>query len=191
MINDFKAISRIGFLRFDEINKSLFGLKKNQNLQKSHIPKPVSFPGLFLLLLTARLPSRGLSLVLILWACLGRTAVPRPGRCATAPRPRVGPAGGRPPGQERYTVPRADPRVLHPRVAARAAGPVELITDGRTGSLCDLEDAAGMARAITQLLGSATQRQHYSAAGQEAYAAGFARAQVVARYLQFFDKGKP
>ena len=68
---------------------------------------------------------------------------------------------------------------------------VELITDGRTGSLCDLEDAAGMARAITQLLGSATQRQHYSAAGQEAYAAGFARAQVVARYLQFFDTVKP
>jgi glycosyltransferase involved in cell wall biosynthesis len=78
-----------------------------------------------------------------------------------------------------------------PLVAARAAGPVELITDGRTGSLCDLEDAAGMARAITQLLGSATQRQHYSAAGQEAYAAGFARAQVVARYLQFFDTVKP
>lgn len=78
-----------------------------------------------------------------------------------------------------------------PLVAARAAGPTELITDGVNGSLCDLEDAVGMAQAIMALLNSSSQRQHYAAAGQDAYAAGFSRTQVVARYLQFFDEIRP
>ncbi|MBK88611.1 MAG: glycosyl transferase [Gammaproteobacteria bacterium] len=78
-----------------------------------------------------------------------------------------------------------------PLVAARAAGPVELITDGLNGSLCELEDAPDMAKAIMNLLNSASQRQHYVAAGREAYAAGFSRAQVTARYLQFFEEIKP
>ena len=78
-----------------------------------------------------------------------------------------------------------------PLVAARAAGPVELITDGINGSLCDLEDAPAMAQAIMHLLDSAGQRQDYAAAGQAAYAAGYSRAQVIARYEQFFDEIKP
>ena len=63
---------------------------------------------------------------------------------------------------------------------------VELITDGINGSLCDLEDAPAMAEAIIHLLDSAGQRQDYAAAGQAAYAAGHSRAQVIARYQQFF-----
>ena len=71
-------------------------------------------------------------------------------------------------------------------VAARAAGPVELIQDGKNGLLCDLEDARGMAGQIQQLLQNSQQRQDLAAAGQQAYAAGFSREHIVSQYQQFF-----
>ncbi len=71
-------------------------------------------------------------------------------------------------------------------VAARAAGPVELIQDGKNGLLCDLEDARGMAGQIQQLLQNSQQRQDLAAAGQQAYAAGFSRKHIVSQYQQFF-----
>ena len=71
-------------------------------------------------------------------------------------------------------------------VAARAAGPVELIQDGENGLLCDLEDARGMAKSIQQLLDNSQQRQDLAAAGQQAYAAGFSRKHIVSQYQQFF-----
>ena len=71
-------------------------------------------------------------------------------------------------------------------VAARAAGPLELIQDGENGLLCDLEDAQGMAKSIQQLLDNSQQRQDLAAAGQQAYAAGFSRKHIVSQYQQFF-----
>ena len=71
-------------------------------------------------------------------------------------------------------------------VAARAAGPVELIQDGENGLLCDLEDARGMAKSIQQFLDNSQQRQDLAAAGQQAYAAGFSRKHIVSQYQQFF-----
>jgi glycosyltransferase involved in cell wall biosynthesis len=74
-----------------------------------------------------------------------------------------------------------------PLVAARAAGPVELVRDGVNGSLCELEDASGLAKAVQQLIDSPSKRQDYAEEGRQAYAAGFSRGHIVSQYLEFFS----
>ena len=75
-----------------------------------------------------------------------------------------------------------------PIVATRAAGPMELITDGLNGALCAVEDAQAMAAAVAGLLSSRQQQQDFAAAGQQAYAQGFSRQHIVGQYQEFFAK---
>lgn len=75
-----------------------------------------------------------------------------------------------------------------PVIAAAAAGPRELIEDGKTGRLVPLEDATALATAITQLTDDPAARRHLAAAGRAAYEAEFSEARIVGLYRDFFDR---
>jgi glycosyltransferase involved in cell wall biosynthesis len=75
-----------------------------------------------------------------------------------------------------------------PVIAAAAAGPRELIADGKTGRLVPLEDAVALASAIAQLAGNSDVRRRLAAAGHAAYEAEFSEAHVVSLYRAFFDR---
>ena len=74
-----------------------------------------------------------------------------------------------------------------PVVAARAAGPEELIAEGESGILVPLEDAGALAAAIGAVLSDEALRGSLVAAGSRAFDADFTEATVVERYRALFE----
>jgi len=74
-----------------------------------------------------------------------------------------------------------------PVVAAAAAGPLELIEDGRTGMLVPVDDAAALATGIRTVLESPEVQRRLSRAGRAAYEKEFTEEKVVEAYIKFFD----
>lgn len=75
-----------------------------------------------------------------------------------------------------------------PVVAAASQGPSQLITDGRDGLLTPVDDAPAMAQAINRVLGDDAFAGDLARAGRQRYEADFTEAQVVKRYLDFFQQ---
>lgn len=73
-----------------------------------------------------------------------------------------------------------------PVVACASQGPSQLIDDGETGLLVPIDDAAGLARAITRA-GDAEVARRLAVAGEAAYRRDYTEDVVVDRYLEFFE----
>ena len=73
-----------------------------------------------------------------------------------------------------------------PVVAAAAAGPRELILDGKTGLLVPVEDASALAAAMTRVVNERVLQNTLADAGHAAYKASFTREAVILRYLDVF-----
>lgn len=74
-----------------------------------------------------------------------------------------------------------------PVVAAASQGPAALIEDGKTGLLTPIDDAPAMAAAIRRVLADGVFAAALAQAGRGRYEAEFTEAQVVKRYLDFFQ----
>ncbi len=72
-----------------------------------------------------------------------------------------------------------------PVVAAASSGPAELIVDGKTGLLVPIEDADGLAAAMTRVAQDKARASDLAAGGHAAYQAQFGEAHVVAAYRDF------
>ena len=75
-----------------------------------------------------------------------------------------------------------------PVVAAASQGPSQLIKDGQDGLLTPVDDAPAMAAAVNRVLDDAALAERVAQSGRERYQAEFTEAQVVQRYLQFFQE---
>lgn len=73
-----------------------------------------------------------------------------------------------------------------PVIAAAAAGPVEIMTDGRSGLLAPIDDAKALAAAIRRAIDDPALARRLAAGGRQAFEAEFTESAVVARYLDFF-----
>jgi len=74
-----------------------------------------------------------------------------------------------------------------PIVATRSQGPSELIDDGETGVLTEIDNPSELAEAIKVLLGQSELRKKLASAGKEAYRSAFSQASITAQYEQFFN----
>lgn len=74
-----------------------------------------------------------------------------------------------------------------PVVAAASQGPVSLIKDGVDGLLSPIDDAPAMAEAINRVLKDNTLAGDLAQAGRARYEREFTEAQVVQKYLEFFQ----
>ncbi len=72
-------------------------------------------------------------------------------------------------------------------VAARAAGPEELIADGRSGILVPLEDAGALTAGIRDVLSDDALRIALAAQGRKAFETTYTEVAVVERYRALFD----
>jgi len=75
-----------------------------------------------------------------------------------------------------------------PVIATQSAGPGELIENGENGLLVPINDADGLARAMTDLAGNQAQRARLAEAGFARYRAAFSESSVVASYRSFFEQ---
>ncbi len=73
-----------------------------------------------------------------------------------------------------------------PVVAARAAGPAELIADGIDGLLVDVDDAGALAAALDRVLGDTDLAGRLAAAGRAAHDAAYSEGKVVSAFLGLF-----
>jgi len=75
-----------------------------------------------------------------------------------------------------------------PVVATSSAGPGELIESGENGLLVPINDADGLARAMTELAANQALRARLAEAGFARYQAAFSESSVVASYRNFFEQ---
>lgn len=75
-----------------------------------------------------------------------------------------------------------------PVVAAASQGPTQLIKDGVDGLLTPIDDAAAMAEAIKKVLADTPLSRDLAQAGRRRYEDDYTEAQVVKRYLKFFQE---
>ncbi|MSO64391.1 MAG: glycosyltransferase [Alphaproteobacteria bacterium] len=75
-----------------------------------------------------------------------------------------------------------------PVVAAAAAGPLELIDDGRSGFLVPIDDAGALATGIRKMLDHPDLRRKIARGGRAGYEKSFTEEKVVGHYLKFFDQ---
>jgi glycosyltransferase involved in cell wall biosynthesis len=75
-----------------------------------------------------------------------------------------------------------------PVVAAASQGPAQLVTDGDTGLLVPVNDAAALATAIRRLIEAPALAGRLAAAGRAAYEAKYTEAAIVRRYLAAFER---
>ena len=74
-----------------------------------------------------------------------------------------------------------------PVVAARAAGPEELIADGRSGVLTPLEDAGALAAGIQTILSDDALRIALAVQGRKSFETSYTEAAIVGRYRALFE----
>jgi glycosyltransferase involved in cell wall biosynthesis len=74
-----------------------------------------------------------------------------------------------------------------PLVATQSQGPRALVADGETGLLVPIDDAPGLAAAITRVLTEAELAESLVSQGRLAYEADFTEAAVVSGYMNFFE----
>jgi glycosyltransferase involved in cell wall biosynthesis len=74
-----------------------------------------------------------------------------------------------------------------PLVATRADGARQYVTDGQTGLLCDIDDAAGLAAQLRRIAADATLRATLAEAGHQRYLADFTRDIVLGRLLAAYE----
>lgn len=77
-----------------------------------------------------------------------------------------------------------------PLVAARAAGPAAYVTDGVTGLLHPIDDAAALKEAVRRVVDDAALRAAMVTAGKAAYENGFTRAASVAGLLKVYEQAR-
>ncbi|MBF0249623.1 MAG: glycosyltransferase [Alphaproteobacteria bacterium] len=75
-----------------------------------------------------------------------------------------------------------------PVVACASQGPAALIRDGVNGLLVPVDDAKALAKAIQRVVGDDVLAGDLAQAGRQSYERDFTEAQVVKRYLDFFQK---
>lgn len=75
-----------------------------------------------------------------------------------------------------------------PVVAAASQGPSQLIKTDMDGVLTPIDDAPAMAAAVNRVLGDAALAERIAVAGRKRYIGEFTEAQVVQRYLDFFQE---
>ncbi len=73
-----------------------------------------------------------------------------------------------------------------PLVATRAAGARQHVVDGQNGLLCDIDDVAGLARALNLAVTDGAVRHRIVIGGYAAYLADFERARVIGTWLQTY-----
>lgn len=76
-------------------------------------------------------------------------------------------------------------------LAARAQGPMEMITHGKNGMLVDIDQADQMARSLVDLKEDLAKRHDLAAAGHAYFKEHFTRERVVTDYLTFFEEIAP
>ena len=75
-----------------------------------------------------------------------------------------------------------------PVVAAASDGPQELITSGKNGLLCEIDNPTNLADTIKELLGDANLAEELAIEGRKAYERNFSKKIIVKQYTDFFDK---
>jgi glycosyltransferase involved in cell wall biosynthesis len=75
-----------------------------------------------------------------------------------------------------------------PLVATAAAGARQYVTDGVTGLLCPIEDAAALADCLRRVLGDAVLRRAIAAGGHAAYLANFTRDIFIDRLCASYER---
>lgn len=75
-----------------------------------------------------------------------------------------------------------------PVVALKSQGPMQYMRDGHTGLLVELEDVAGIAKAVNTLLNAPEKAKKIGANGRQAYLENFSKAKVISAYTDFFEK---
>lgn len=78
-----------------------------------------------------------------------------------------------------------------PMVAARAAGPAEMITHEHDGLLCDIDDVEVMTANINTLLSDRALARKLVAAGTATYAETYERDKILGRFVDFFEAVRP
>ena len=75
-----------------------------------------------------------------------------------------------------------------PVIAAASDGPKELITSGKNGFLCEIDNPTNLADTIKVLLGDANLAEELAIEGRKAYERNFSKKIIVKQYTDFFDK---
>ncbi|NVK39646.1 MAG: glycosyltransferase [Oceanospirillaceae bacterium] len=75
-----------------------------------------------------------------------------------------------------------------PIVATNSQGPGEAITDGVSGLITPVDDAAALAKAIDSVLKSDELRQRLIEGASEVYANGYSKARIVEQYNEFYHR---
>ncbi len=73
-----------------------------------------------------------------------------------------------------------------PLVATRAAGARQYVVDGQSGLLCDIDDVAGLSRALQTAVTDGAVRHRIVIGGYAAYLADFERERVISTWLQTY-----
>ena len=75
-----------------------------------------------------------------------------------------------------------------PVIAAASDGPKELITSGKNGFLCEIDNPTNLADTIKLLLGDANLAEELASEGRKTYERNFSKKIIVKQYMDFFDK---
>ena len=75
-----------------------------------------------------------------------------------------------------------------PIVATNSQGPGEAITDGVSGLITPIDDAAALAKAILRVLDREDLRQCLIEGGSQVYAEGYSKQHIVQQYVDFYSR---
>ena len=75
-----------------------------------------------------------------------------------------------------------------PVIAAASDGPKELITSGKNGFLCEIDNPTNLADKVKMLLADANLAKELASEGRQTYERNFSKKIIVKQYTNFFDK---
>ena len=75
-----------------------------------------------------------------------------------------------------------------PVIAAASDGPKELITSGKNGFLCEIDNPTNLADKVKMLLSDANLAKELASEGRQTYERNFSKKIIVQQYTDFFDK---
>ena len=75
-----------------------------------------------------------------------------------------------------------------PVIAAASDGPKELITSGKNGFLCEIDNPTNLADKVKMLLADANLAKELASEGRQTYERNFSKKIIVKQYTDFFDK---